>query len=140
MIATALVTDTSTLADLDWTSIILGVITSITAMFAAWMAKQAAAQSRQNNQLLKTNSGLTIGQHIERLEEGEIVLRTELQAIARAKLEADAVLAAESLKAIAKLTAAADIHMQETAAAAAAALTDEADKTATELETTLNKE
>jgi hypothetical protein len=88
------IADNST--DLDWTSIILGAITSGTAMFAAWMAKQAASQSRVNNRLLKTNSGMTIGEHIEALR-GEIEIMTE------EKTKADAQLVAAALAAVAKL-------------------------------------
>ena len=59
-----------------------------------------------------------------------MVLREELQTIAREKLKSDAVLAAASLEAIAKLTAAADANMHETARTAAETLMAKADRTA----------
>lgn len=123
----------------DWTSVIIALIGAVSAMFAAYMASQAAKAAKTNAILLKTNSGKTIGQHIEQLQEDQMVLRDELSAIAQEKLKADAVLAAASLTAIAKLTAAADIHIQETATRTAKDLVIEADKTAVTLSTDRDK-
>jgi len=124
-------------AGVDWTSVIVAAIGALASAFAAYMASQASKQSRQaveqarqNNLLLKTNSGKTIGEHIEELQADQIVLRGELARIAEDKLKADAALAAASLEAVAKLTAAADLHIQETASATVEALLAKADKTA----------
>jgi hypothetical protein len=73
---------------------------------------------------------MTIGQHIEKFQEDQMVLRGELENIARQKLKDDAILAAASLEAIAKLTATAGINMQETARTSAADLIAKADRTA----------
>ena len=129
--SSAVVTDNA--VAVDWTSVIIAIIGAAAAMFSAYMAAQAAKASKTNSLLLKTNSGKTIGQHIEELQEDQIVLRDELSVIAREKVKADAQLAAASLEAIAKLTAAADIHIQETATRAASDLLGQAEQTATKL-------
>jgi hypothetical protein len=136
-LAVPVVTDNA--VAVDWTSVIIAIVGASAAMFSAYMAKQAATASRNNSILLKTNSGKTIGEHIEQLQEDQLVLRDELSAIAQAKLKADALLAAASIEAIAKLTAAADIHIQETATRAADDLLGQAQKTASNLDTERNK-
>lgn len=134
----------ATNGELDWTAILLALITAGAASFAAWqgrmnakaisvnsqMVTENSAMVGENARLLHTNSGKTIGQHIEALQEEQMVLRSELQAIAREKLKSDAVLAAASLEAIAKLTAAADANMLETARSSASDLLAKADRTA----------
>lgn len=76
-------------AGLDWTAIILALIAAASATFAAWLGWV-------NAKMLRTNSGKTIGQHIE-------ALQGELAQIADAKLLADARLASAALVAVSKL-------------------------------------
>ena len=123
-------TITDTANSIDWTSVIISAITGLVSVFAAFMASKAAQQAKLNAVMLHTNSGMTIGQHIEKFQEDQLVLRDELQSIARQKLKDDAVLAAASLEAIAKLSAAANVNMQETARTSAEDLMAKADRTA----------
>lgn len=114
----------------DVTLILLVSLGTLSAVLAGGMATFTARQSRLIAIMLKTNEGKTIGQHVEQFQEDQVVLRSELQNIAREKLKADAALAAASLEAIAKLTAASDSNMIETAKMSAAAVMAQADRTA----------
>ena len=116
---------------MNYTTLVVMVsVCMLFSMFAAVMALLAARHSRFNSILLKTNSGKTIGRHIEEFQEDQIVLRDELMSIARAKLKADALLTAASLEAIATLTAASNVKKIEVAKESAEALIYKADETA----------
>lgn len=118
-----------TIADpaIDWTSIIITAITAASAMFAAYMASRAARAAKTNTAMLKTNSGLTVGQHIE-------AFRGTLEAMAAEKTQADAQLVAAALAAVAKLaTKDEPLPISEQAVAAADMLLVTADQTAVTL-------
>ena len=130
-LADPVITDNSVV--IDWTSIIIAVIGASAAMFSAYMAAQAVKVSKNNSFLLKTNSGKTIGQHVEDLKKGQLILRNEMADIAEEKVTADALLASASLDAIARLAVASDVHIQEIAVQTAKSILSEAKKTASTL-------
>jgi hypothetical protein len=115
---------------IDWTPIIIATIGAGAAIFASVRATDAAKSARINTSMLKTNSGLTVGQHIE-------AFRGELEAMAADKTQADAQLVAAALTAVAKLaTSAESPPMSQQATHTADALLDLADQTAADLKGT----
>lgn len=120
-------------SSIDLTAVIVASIGALSAMFGGYMATQATKVAKINSHLLKTNSGKTIGQHVEDLKLGQTILRNELANIAEEKVKADALIASSSLEAIAKLAAAASSHLKETAVYAAKSVLDVAGMTATDL-------
>jgi hypothetical protein len=120
----AAIVEHSDLMTIDWTAVILALIAAWSATYAGWVSRQNAKALKETKQLLKTNSGKTIGEHIEHLE-------GELAHIAQEKVAADAQLAAAALVAVARLAVATEPPpMSKQAEAAAQDLLTDAEETA----------
>lgn len=95
-------------AGIDWTAVIIASIAAGSATIAAWQARIASREIRENNRLLATAGPVTIGEHIDAIQADLVEQHRRVQAVAEAKLEADARLARAALQAVAKLASARD--------------------------------